>query len=92
MDEHLGRTKRAMAALRRFDSGERLVALARAGRQRLPGDHEYGDPLSLTGDEAPQVVGRDRLDPEQIATRRRWRFKSKGAPKGLQAFVAERSG
>ena len=33
---------------------------------------------------------RDRLDPEQIATRRRWRFKPKGAPKGLQAYVAER--
>ena len=58
MDEHPGRTKRAIAALRRFDSGERLVALARAGRRRLPGDHEYGDPLSLTGDEPPQVVGR----------------------------------
>ena len=58
MDEQPGRTKRAIAALRRFDSGERLIALARAGRRRLPGDHEYGDPLSLTGDEAPQVVGR----------------------------------
>jgi adenylate cyclase len=53
-----GRTRRAIAALRRLDSGERLVALARAGRRRLPGDHEYGDPLSLAGDEAPQVVGR----------------------------------
>jgi adenylate cyclase len=53
-----GRTRRAIAALRRFDSGERLVALARAGRRRLPGDHEYGDPLSLAGDEPPQVVGR----------------------------------
>jgi adenylate cyclase len=30
-----------------------------------------------------------RLDPEQISTRRRWRFKPKGTPKGLQAFVAE---
>ena len=33
MDEQPGRTKRAIAALRRFDSGERLVALARAGLQ-----------------------------------------------------------
>jgi len=49
---------RTAARLRRLDSGERLVALARAGRRRLPGDHEYGDPLSLTGDGAPQVVGR----------------------------------
>jgi adenylate cyclase len=58
MDEHLGRTKRAMAALRRFDSGERLIALARAGRRRLPGDHRYGDALSLTGDHAPALIGR----------------------------------
>jgi len=58
MDDQPGRAKRALAALRRLDSGERLVALARAWRRRLPGDHEYGDPLSLAGDEAPQVVGR----------------------------------
>ena len=57
MDEP-SRTRRAIAALRGLDSGERLVALARAGRRRLPGDHEYGDPLSLTGDDAPQVLGR----------------------------------
>ena len=50
MDDQPGRAKRALAALRRLDSGERLVALARAGRRRLPGDHEYGDPLSLAGD------------------------------------------
>ena len=170
---------RTAARLRRLDSGERLVALARAGRRRLPGDHAYGDPLSLSGDEAPQLLGRglsalaeerpsalrelgmgalqvwqglseaqgrghgdrevailftdlvdfsdwvleagdyfrvdvnvaarvataagggevlvsdavrERLDPEQIATRRRWRFKPKGTPKGLQAYAAERSG
>src|SRR4051794_26861260 len=53
-----GRIRRTLAALRRLDSGERIVALARAGRRRLPGDHQYGDPLSLTGDEPPQVVGR----------------------------------
>jgi adenylate cyclase len=33
---------------------------------------------------------REQLDPTEIATRRRWRFKPKGAPKGLQAYVAER--
>jgi adenylate cyclase len=49
---------RTAARLRRLDSGERLVALARAGRRRLPGDHSYGDPLSLAGDEAPQLLGR----------------------------------
>ena len=58
MDEQPGRTKRAIAALRRLDSGERLIALARAGRRRLPGDHTYGDPLSVTGDEPPQLLGR----------------------------------
>jgi adenylate cyclase len=57
MDEP-GRTRRLLAALRRFDSGDRLVALARAGRRRLPGDHRYGDPLSLAGDEPPQLVAR----------------------------------
>ena len=45
-------------ALRRFDSRGELVALARAGRRRLPGDSRYGDPLSLTGDDAPGVLGR----------------------------------
>jgi adenylate cyclase len=49
---------RTAARLRRLDSGERLIALARAGRRRLPGDHAYGDPLSLAGNEAPQVIGR----------------------------------
>jgi adenylate cyclase len=32
---------------------------------------------------------RERLDPERVTTRRRWRFKPKGAPKNLKAFVAE---
>lgn len=27
-------------------------------RSRLPGDHQYGDPLSVAGDEAPQLLGR----------------------------------
>src|SRR5215210_9291171 len=57
MDEP-GRTKRAIAALKRFDSGERMIALARAGRRRLPGDHRYGDPLSLSGSEPPALIGR----------------------------------
>jgi adenylate cyclase len=57
-----GRTRQALGragdALRRLDSREALVALARAGRRRLPGDDRYGDPLSLSGDEAPQLIGR----------------------------------
>lgn len=58
MDDEPGRIRRTLAALRRLDSGERLVAVARAGRRRLPGDHAYGDPLSLSGDEPPQLIGR----------------------------------
>jgi len=58
MDDEPGRTKRAIAALKRLDSGERMIALARAGRRRLPGDHRYGDPLSLSGSEAPALIGR----------------------------------
>ena len=30
---------------------------ARALRQRLPGDRSYGDPLSVAGDEPPQLIG-----------------------------------
>jgi adenylate cyclase len=56
--ERPGRTQRLVGALRRLDSGERLVTLARAARHRLPGDRHYGDPLSLAGDEAPQLIGR----------------------------------
>jgi adenylate cyclase len=49
---------RVVEAFRRLDSRDALVALARAGRRRLPGDARYGDPLSLSGDEAPQLIGR----------------------------------
>jgi adenylate cyclase len=64
-DEHAKaptRTGRALArvsaALERLDSRQALVALAKQARKRLPGDHRYGDPLSLTGDEATQLLGR----------------------------------
>jgi adenylate cyclase len=48
---------RAVAALRRFDGHEGVVKAARALRQRLPGDRSYGDPLSVAGDEPPQLIG-----------------------------------
>jgi adenylate cyclase len=61
-EQRLPRTRRALArtgaALKRLDSRDALVALARAGRRRLPGDDRYGDPLSLSGDEPPQLIGR----------------------------------
>ena len=58
---------RTVGALQRWDSRPGLIAAARAGRRRLPGDHRYGDPLSLTGEEPPQVIAR-RLD-EATSTR-----------------------
>src|SRR5215218_9068548 len=42
----------------RVDNDPRLVKLLRLGRARLPGDDGYGDPLSLTGDQAPAMLGR----------------------------------
>jgi adenylate cyclase len=44
--------------LRRVDRNPWLLRGTAALRARLPGDHEYGDPLSVAGDEAPQLVGR----------------------------------
>src|SRR4051812_42431240 len=44
--------------IERVDNDPRLLRLVRFGRSRLPGDERYGDPLSLTGDEAPAVLGR----------------------------------
>jgi adenylate cyclase len=49
--------ERAVTALRRFDGSAGVVKAARALRQRLPGDRSYGDPLSVAGDEPPQLLG-----------------------------------
>lgn len=50
--------RRAAAALRGVDGAPALVRAARAARRRLPGDARYGDPLSVAGAEAPEVLGR----------------------------------
>src|ERR1700712_5310829 len=52
------RRNRVARALKRLDGDPRLLKLVRLGRSRLPGDERYGDPLSLTGDQAPAVLGR----------------------------------
>ena len=44
--------------LRRVDRHPLVLRGTAALRARLPGDREYGDPLSVTGDEAPQLLGR----------------------------------
>jgi adenylate cyclase len=58
MQEQSGRARRLLAALQRLDARDGLIGLARSGRRRLPGDHRSGDPLSLSGDDAPQLLGR----------------------------------
>jgi adenylate cyclase len=50
------RFARALDALSRFDGSAGVVRAARALRARLPGDHAYGDPLSVAGDEPPQLI------------------------------------
>ena len=71
------------------------------GRPRKLGGDYFGVDVNVAARVAAAAGGgevlvsdavRDRLDPDEISTRRRWRFKPKGAPKGLQAFVAETSG
>lgn len=44
-------------ALKRIDATPGLVTVARALRRRLPGDYDYGDPLSLAGNEPSQLIG-----------------------------------
>jgi adenylate cyclase len=43
--------------LRRLDAQPALITFARALRRRLPGDREYGDPLSVAGTEPTQLLG-----------------------------------
>jgi adenylate cyclase len=43
---------------RALDHDPRLVRAARWLRDQLPGDREFGDPLSTAGNEGPQTVGR----------------------------------
>lgn len=65
---------------------ETLAKLARGARKVLPGDSDFGDPLSTSGDQASQLLGRriaelsaDRpsfcvsLDWERFRCTRRWR-------------------
>jgi adenylate cyclase len=52
-----GRGRLARLA-KRLDREPRLMGLARRGRAKLPGDDRYGDPLSTSGESAPEVLGR----------------------------------
>src|ERR671937_3287974 len=52
------RNRKLSEAARRTDSRPGLVSTARFIRRLLPGDHEYGDALSTSGDQLPQHLGR----------------------------------
>ena len=52
-----GRVARARTALTRLDSQPALVRVAKYLRGRLPGDKDYGDALSVAGDEPPHIIG-----------------------------------
>src|SRR5438445_8375839 len=45
-------------AARRLDASPALLTAARLARELLPGDSDFGDPLSTAGPEQPQLVGR----------------------------------
>jgi adenylate cyclase len=49
--------QRIMDRLQRFDGHPMALRAARAVRNRLPGDPEHGDPLSVAGSEPAQLVG-----------------------------------
>jgi len=57
-DSKLSRVARTGAALKKMDGNERLISTAKALRNLLPGDKEYGDPLSVAGSETPHVLGK----------------------------------
>ncbi|MEA2467736.1 MAG: hypothetical protein QOJ57_1862, partial [Thermoleophilaceae bacterium] len=50
--------KKIGARAQQIEQSESLVKAARKLREKLPGDAEFGDPLSTAGSDQPQVVGR----------------------------------
>jgi adenylate cyclase len=56
VSEETGR-RRIRELVRRLDENPALMAMFKQARKRLPGDENYGDPLSLAQDEAPGVIG-----------------------------------
>src|SRR5919205_2045873 len=53
-----GMWRKLATRARELEQSPGLVKAARRLRQALPGDAEFGDPLSTAGSEQPQVVGR----------------------------------
>src|SRR3954451_17520939 len=57
-DDKGGFWKSVGARARPLEQSPTLLKAARKVREKLPGDAEFGDPLSTAGSEQPQVVGR----------------------------------
>jgi adenylate cyclase len=53
-----GKWRKLGARVRELEQSPKVVKAARRLREALPGDSEFGDPLSTAGSEQPQVVGR----------------------------------
>jgi adenylate cyclase len=53
-----GMWRKLAARARELEQSPKVVKAARRLREALPGDSEFGDPLSTAGSEQPQVVGR----------------------------------
>jgi adenylate cyclase len=56
-EEERRRFSRLATVVQALDQNPGLVAGAKAIRGRLPGDRDYGDPLSVAGSEAPHRIG-----------------------------------
>ena len=58
--------------LRNTNSNPNIIAAIRRARRALPGDPDFGDPLSAAGDSGPQAAARaaDRLMPDRDAATR----------------------
>ena len=58
--------------LRNTNRNPNIIAAIRRARRALPGDPEFGDPLSAAGDSGPQAAARaaDRLMPDRDAATR----------------------
>jgi adenylate cyclase len=50
--------RKVLARAEKIDQAPALVQAARRARRMLPGDSDFGDPLSTAGSQQPQVVGR----------------------------------
>lgn len=66
-----GRSDRSRGWLGNFNHHDGLISLLRRARRALPGDPEFGDPLSVSGVGGPSVAARaaDRLLERDAATR-----------------------